>query len=71
MDNIQQLLNHENKNVKLFVSTVENLKYSQGFYNRLHRDISTVSKEELAALIKTFCEQDFKTMLDVVLWLEA
>lgn len=71
MNNIQQLLNHENKNVKLFVSTIENLRHSQGFYGRLHRHISTMSQEELDELINTLCEQDFKHSLDVILWLEA
>ena len=71
MDNMQQLLNHENKNVKLVISTIENLRNSQGFYSRLYQHISTMSQEELDELINTLCEQDFKHSLDVILWLEA
>lgn len=71
MDNMQQLLNHENKNVKLFGVTIEQFSHCQGFYERLQNNIKSMSQEELDELINTLCEQDFKTMLDVVLWLEA
>lgn len=69
-DNMQQLFSHENKNVKLFASTVTDLMLSQGFYGRLQREIIEMSQEDLDKLINTLCEQDFKNTLDVILWLE-
>ena len=70
IDNMQQLLQHENKNVKLFALTVTDLMLSQGFYGRLQREIVEMSQEDLDKLINTLCEQDFKNTLDVILWLE-
>lgn len=59
-------------NFKMFLHTVNTLKYSQGFYSRLARDIEDWTDEERENAEKTINSLPikFKDTVDVVLWLE-
>lgn len=71
MNNIEILLNNENKSVKIFANTIVNLRYSQGFYSRLCASIDEMDDESLENLIETLKQQNFNNSVDVVLWLEC
>ena len=59
-------------NFKMFLHTVNTLKYSQGFYSRLARDIENWTDEERASAEEQInaLPIKFKDTVDVVLWLE-
>ena len=59
-------------NFKMFLHTVNTLKYSQGFYSRLARDIENWTDEERANAEEQInsLPNKFRDTLDVVMWLE-
>ena len=59
-------------NYKIFLDTINSLRYSQGFYSRLARDVEEMGTEEKDHL-KNYLNglPAFKDSLDVVLFLEA
>ena len=67
MSNTQQLTNYE-----MFLKTVNSLRYSQGFYSRLARDLEEMSDEDRENLKNEINSQPkFKNAVDVVLFLEG
>lgn len=59
-------------NYEMLLKTVNTLKYSQGFYSRLARDINEMSDEERKQLEEHINSQpQFKDEVDVVLFLEG
>lgn len=60
-------------NYKMFVATVNMLKYSQGFYSRIARRLDEMSEDEKQETIDYFNNLDikFKDTLDVVMFLET
>ena len=67
MSNIQRLAENDNKNHRLFASTIIELMHSQGFYGRLYRAVNSLSDDGY----ETLYEQTFNDSVDVVLWLES
>ena len=59
-------------NFKMFLHTVNTLRYSQGFYSRLARDIENWTDEERENAEEQInaLPIKFKDTVDVVLWLE-
>lgn len=59
-------------NFKMFLHTVNTLKYSQGFYSRLAQQIDAWSDDERLRAEKYFNDlpQKFNDEVDVVLFLE-
>lgn len=67
MSNVQQLTNYE-----MFLKTVNTLRYSQGFYSRLARDLEEMSDEDRENLKNEINSQPrFNNEVDVVLFLEG
>lgn len=67
MSNTQQLTNYE-----MFLKTVNTLRYSQGFYSRLARDLEEMSDEDRENLKNEINSQpQFNNEVDVVLFLEG
>lgn len=67
MSNVQQLTNYE-----MFLKTVNTLRYSQGFYSRLARDLEEMSDEDRENLKNEINSQpQFNNEVDVVLFLEG
>lgn len=67
MSNAQQLTNYE-----MFLKTVNTLRYSQGFYSRLARDLEEMSDEDRENLKNEINSQpQFNNEVDVVLFLEG
>lgn len=67
MSNVQQLTNYE-----MFLKTVNTLRYSQGFYSRLARDLEEMSDEDRENLKNEINSQpQFNDEVDVVLFLEG
>lgn len=64
--------NLEANNYKMFVATVNSLKYSQGFYSRIARQLDEMSEDEKQKTIDYFNNLDikFKDPVDVVMFLE-
>ena len=60
-------------NYELFISTVNMLKNSQGFYSRIAERLSEMSEDELKEVENQFNSLDctFKDTVDVVLYLET
>lgn len=59
-------------NYEMLLKTVNSLKYSQGFYSRLARDINEMSDEERKQLEQNINSlPQFKDEVDVVLFLEG
>lgn len=59
-------------NYEMLLKVVNSLKYSQGFYSRLARDINEMSDEERKQLEQNINSQpQFKDEVDVVLFLEG
>ena len=59
-------------NFEMLLKTVNSLRYSQGFYSRLANWIEELSVEERADYESYLNKQpQFKSTLDVVLFLEA
>ena len=60
-------------NYELFISTVESLKHSQGFYSRLAGRLDEMSSEEKLKLKEQLnnLSTQFKDSLDVVMYLET
>lgn len=59
-------------NYELFISTVENLKHSQGFYSRIANHIDNMSDNEKTELKEQLNKlPKFKDSLDVVMYLET
>jgi hypothetical protein len=50
------------------LSFIEQMSYSQGFYGRLLRDIA---EDEDGEILKTLEKQNFKDLLDLVMFLEG
>lgn len=58
-------------NFKMLMSTVNTLKYSQGFYSRLARDIEELQGQDKQDFIDYINKQPtFKDAVDVILFLE-
>ena len=59
-------------NYKMFVATVNTLKYSQGFYSRIARQLDEMSEDEKQKTIDYFNNLDikFKDPVDVIMFLE-
>ena len=70
MNNIQKLSNGTN-NEKLLADTILTLMNSQGFYGRLYREINNLDILGYEFLCEGLKKQNFKDILDVILWLEA
>lgn len=67
MSNTKQLTNYE-----MFLKTVNSLRYSQGFYSRLARDLEEMSDEDRENLKDEINSQpQFNNEVDVVLFLEG
>lgn len=67
MSNTKQLTNYE-----MFLKTVNSLRYSQGFYSRLARDLEEMSDEDRENLKNEINSQpQFNNEVDVVLFLEG
>lgn len=67
MSNTQRLTNYE-----MFLKTVNSLRYSQGFYSRLARDLEEMSDEDRENLKNEINSQpQFNNEVDVVLFLEG
>lgn len=63
--------NLQANNFKMLMSTVNTLKYSQGFYSRLARDIEGLEGQDRQDFIDYINKQPtFKDAADVVLFLE-
>ena len=62
----------EHSNFKMFLHTVNTLRYSQGYYSRMARDIENWSTEERENAENYFnsLPQKFNDEVDVVLFLE-
>ena len=60
-------------NYELFISTVNMLKNSQGFYSRIAERLSEMSEDELKEVENQFNSLDctFKDTVDVVMYLET
>lgn len=60
-------------NYELFISTVESLKHSQGFYSRIANHIDNMSDDEKSELKEQLnnLSTQFKDSLDVVMYLET
>lgn len=59
-------------NYTMFVSTVDTLKSSQGFYSRLAAELAEMSEEEKEQLKEQLANQPkFNDSLDVVMFLEG
>ena len=71
MTNMQKLNNSENKNYKLFAQTILNYMNSQGFYNRLHKNINEMNDAQFEGLEKILDQENFTDILDVVFFLEC
>ena len=69
VDNTESL---EVNNYKLFIATVNTLKYSQGFYSGIARALDEMTSEQRQEVIDYFNNLDvkFKDTLDVVMFLE-
>lgn len=58
-------------NFKMLMATVNTLKYSQGFYSRLARDIEELQGQDKQDFIDYINSQPtFKDNVDVILFLE-
>lgn len=67
MSDTKQLTNYE-----MFLKTVNTLRYSQGFYSRLARDLEEMSDEDRENLKNEINSQpQFNNEVDVVLFLEG
>ena len=64
--------NLEANNYKMFIATVNSLKYSQGFYSRIARQLDEMSEDEKQKTIDYFNNLDikFKNPVDVIMFLE-
>ena len=63
--------NLQANNFKMLMSTVNTLKYSQGFYSRLARDIEGLNEQDRQDFIDYINKQPtFKDSVDVILFLE-
>ena len=71
MSNIQRLAENDNKNHRLFASTIIELMHSQGFYGRLYRTVNSLSEDGYETLYEQLEQQTFNDSVDVVLWLES
>ena len=49
----------------------EQLKYSQGFYGRLLRNLNEMSEDDLHELDLQIQNANLQTSLDLILWLEC
>lgn len=49
----------------------DELRFSQGFYSRLFRQLQEMSDEEKDELNAIMLAQNFKDKLDIILWLEC
>ncbi len=49
----------------------DELRFSQGFYGRLFRELQEMSDEDIAILDEEMKRQNFKDKLDIILWLEC
>jgi hypothetical protein len=59
-------------NYELFISTVESLKHSQGFYSRIAEQVNNMSDDERAELEEQLNElPQFKDSVDVIMYLET
>lgn len=59
-------------NYELFISTVESLKHSQGFYSRIAEQVNNMSDDEKSELEEQLNKlPQFKDSLDVVMYLET
>ena len=67
--NIEKLIN-KGGNCGLFAETVRSLSKSQGFYERLCKDINELDDDSMSNLIQELSKQQFKDAVDVILWLE-
>ena len=71
MSNIQRLAENDNKNHRLFASTIIELMHSQGFYGRLYRAVNSLSDDGYETLYEQLEQQTFNDSVDVVRWLES
>ena len=63
--------NLQANNYKMLMNTVNTLKYSQGFYSRLARDIEGLEGQDKQDFIDYINSQPtFKDSVDVILFLE-
>ena len=63
------LTKEQKNNYNLMLDTVENLRYSQGFYGRLFNEIRNLSETELYDFIISLPK--FKTPVDVIFYFET
>ena len=49
----------------------DELRFSQGFYGRLFRQLQEMSDEDRDELNTIMLAQNFKDTLDIILWLEC
>ena len=71
MTNIEKMLISDDDSIKIFASTINTLKLSQGFYKRLCEDINTLDEDDFKYLCDDLSNKDFIDMLDVVMYLEG
>lgn len=71
MSNIQRLATEGEKNHKIFVATIVDLRHTKGFYGRLYNAVNEMDDESYAKFYKQLSQQNFKDPLDVIFWLEC
>lgn len=49
----------------------DELRFSQGFYGRLFRQLQEMTDEDIAILDEEMKRQKLKDKLDIILWLEC
>ena len=62
------------KSFRMMFDTIKGLRYSQGFYSRLHSDLMEnikYNKENISNLLNNSELPQFKDTLDVVMYLEG
>ena len=53
------------------INVIEELSYSQGFYGRLLRDIKGLNAKDFREFCRVMEEQNFRDIIDVVLFFEC
>ena len=71
MSNIEKLLKEKDKNCSMFAETILTFMKSQGFYGHLYEGINAFDNNLFNTLVDTLKKQNFKDIVDVVLWLES
>lgn len=68
--NIERLRTQGNESTRIFADTIDGLMVSQGFYSSFARHINNMDEPTFIAFKTTIEAENFRDVIDVIMWLE-